>query len=110
MSAKTDRVRLRKAAGPDRPTYLNTSDVDRLMAIILALVSEVAAVRERLDTHERLADLGALPSTVGVEDFRASASNEAEREVWRDNYIKRLFRVIAEDIEALGEQPEIGPR
>ena len=106
MTGTADRARARKATGPDRPAYLNTGDIDRVMAILLALVSEVAAVRERLDTHERIADMGTLPGKAGIEAYRASPVDEAEREVWRDAYIKRLFRVITEDIEALADKPE----
>jgi hypothetical protein len=93
--------RPRKATGPDRQTYFDAGDVDRVMGVLLALVSEVAAIRERLDTHERLAD-------AGVEAYRADDTTEDQREAWRDAYIRRLFRVITEDVEALrrgGEGP-----
>lgn len=101
MSEAT-RARRRKAVGPDRPRYFDTSDVDRVMTILLALVSEVAAIRERLDTHERLAEAGTLPGGAEVEAYTADDAAEADREAWRDAYIKRLFRVITEDLEALG--------
>ena len=90
--------RPRKAAGPDRPSYLDGSDSDRLMAIMLALVSEVAAIRERLDTHERL---GRVATPELVEAYQVDAATEAAREVWRDGYIRRLFRVITEDIDGM---------
>ncbi len=94
-------TRPRKAVGPDRPTYFDAGDVDRVMAVLLALVSEVAAIRERLDTHERIADAGALPAGEAVEAYEPDAAAEARREAWRDSYIRRLFRVITEDVEAL---------
>ncbi len=94
----SDAKRPRKATGPDRPRYLDGGDTDRLMAIILALVSEVAAIRERLDTHERL---GSVATPESVEAYQADAATEAEREAWRDGYIRRLFRVITEDVDGL---------
>jgi len=93
--------RPRKAVGPDRQTYFDASDVDRVMSVLLALISEVAAIRERLDTHERLADGGVAPSVEAVEAYRADDTAEDQREAWRDAYIHRLFRVITEDVEAL---------
>lgn len=90
--------RPRKATGPDRPTYLDGGDSDRLMAIILALVSEVASIRERLDTHERL---GSVVTPALVETYRPDSATEAEREAWRDAYIRRLFRVITEDVDGM---------
>jgi hypothetical protein len=101
MTGDATSPRPRKAAGPERPTYFTTTDVDRVMAIVLALVSEVAAIRERLDSHERLAAVGAPASVEQVEAYLPDDAAEASREVWRDAYIKRLFRVITEDVEAL---------
>lgn len=101
MSGDKSASRLRKAIGPDRPRYLDNTDIDRVMAILLALVSEVASVRERLDTHERLAAGGALSVLDLVEAYRPDAATEASREVWRSGYIRRLFRVITEDVDAM---------
>jgi hypothetical protein len=103
----TERIwdkRPRKAVGPDRRAYFNDGDVDRVMAVLLALVSEVAAIRDRLDTHERIA--GAALGKEAVEAYRPDADAEADREAWRDAYIRRLFRVITEDLEALDRDGE----
>ena len=107
MSDPPPTSRPRKAAGPDRLTYFDSGDTDRVMAIVIALVSEVAAIRERLDAHERVAAAGALPAGAVVEAYRPDGPTEAEREAWRDGYIRRLFRVITEDIESLGR--DAGP-
>ncbi len=101
MTDDAPRPRLRKAVGPARPSYLDGADVDRVMAVLLALVSEVAAIRERLDTHERLAANQVAPAGGAVEAYAPDELTEAEREAWRDGYIRRLFRVITEDVEAL---------
>ncbi len=98
--------RPRKAIGPDRQTYFNDGDVDRVMAILLALVSEVAAIRDRLDTHERLADAGVAAGAEAVETYQPDPAAEADREAWRDAYIRRLFRVITEDVEALSRDAD----
>jgi hypothetical protein len=94
--------RLRKARGPERPTYLDRGDVDRVMAVLLALTSEVATLRERIDTHERLAAQGLAATPEQVEAHVPEPAAEAAREAWRDAYIRRLFRVISEDIEGAG--------
>lgn len=100
--------RPRKATGPARPRYLDDADIDKVMAVMLALVSEVASLRERLDTHERLAGED-LPATPGnVEAHQPTPEVEASREAWRDAYIRRLFRVFTEDIEALGRGADTG--
>jgi len=98
--------RPRKAVGPERRTYLNDGDVDRVMAVLLALVSEVAAIRERLDTHERLAASATPPDVAAVEAYTPDPATEDSREAWRDAYIRRLFRVITEDVEALAREAD----
>jgi hypothetical protein len=102
-AATTMQPRPRKATGPARPAYLADADVDKVMAVLLA--SEVAALRERLDTHERLAAQGLPATPAAVEAHEADAATEAEREAWRDACIRRLFRVFTEDIEALQRAP-----
>jgi hypothetical protein len=92
--------RPRKAQGPDRPVYFNQSDVDRVMAVVLALASEVAALRDRVDTHERVAGANAQ-----VEAYLPDPETLAARDAWREAYIRRLFRVFSEDVEALRAQP-----
>ncbi len=96
--------RPRKSVGPDRPAYLDHADVDRVMSVLLALVSEVASLRERIDSHEHLGRTGKLPSPEAVENFMPDAEIEQKREAWRDGYISRLFRVLTEDIESLKAQ------
>ncbi len=93
----TDRPR--KALGPERPVYFDANDIDRVMAVVLALASEVASLRERLDTHERLAG-----SMAQVEAYTPDPATIKERDAWRDAYISRLFRVFSEDIETLRAQ------
>jgi hypothetical protein len=100
--------RLRKAKGPERPTYLGRDDVDRVMAVLLALTSEVATLRERIDTHERLAAQGQAATPEQVELHVPEPVVEAEREAWRDAYIRRLFRVITEDVEGLDRSADPG--
>jgi hypothetical protein len=98
-SQKPQRSRARKAVGPDRPTYLHPEDIDKVMAIVLALMSETASIRARLDTHERLAAAGLPATPEAVEAFRPEPAVEAEREIWRQAYIKRLLRVMLEELD-----------
>lgn len=99
MNDVGDSKRPRRATGPDRPSYFDAADLDKVMAVLLALVSEVAAVRERLDAHERLGSLGDLPAVAAVEAYLPDRATEEAREAWRDGYIRRLFRVITEDLD-----------
>jgi hypothetical protein len=94
-------ARPRKALGPERPIYFDSSDVDRVMSVVLALASEVSALRDRVDTHERLAANGIVADAATIEAYTPDPATLEMRAGWRDAYIRRLFRVIVEDVEEL---------
>lgn len=54
-----------------RPYFFDDPNVDKLLAMIMALAGEVSVLRERLDTHERLAAVGKRPSAAEVENYSA---------------------------------------
>jgi len=86
--------RRRFANGPRRPQYLTAADVDKSVMMILALAAEVSALRERLDTHERLADCGSLPKTASVENYVPSDEVESTRASLRHSLIDRVTRLL----------------
>jgi hypothetical protein len=104
MTDEEQAPRARKAVGPDRQVYFGPADVDRVMAVVLALTSEVASLRDRIDTHERIAAAGGVANGAAVEAFEPDARAQDARQDWRDRYIRRLFRVFTEDAEALRRQ------
>ncbi len=88
--------RRRFANGPPRPKYLSAVDADRAVMMILALATEVSALRERLDTHEQLAAGGRLPEPAAVETYTPGADVEAARAAARRSLIERITRVLLE--------------
>lgn len=73
-------------------------DVDRLLSMVVALAGEVAVLHDRLDTHERLAAQGTLPTADQVEAFEASPELAAERERWRIRYLRRVMAQLSEEM------------
>jgi len=88
--------RRRFANGPPRPKYLAAGDADKAVMMILALAAEVSALRDRLDTHERLADGNQLPATPSVEAYVPTEAVEAARASTRRSLIDRITRVLLE--------------
>ncbi len=88
--------RRRYANGPPRPQYLTGVDADRAVMMILALAAEVSALRERLDTHERLAAAEQLPRPDAVEAYAPTEAIEAMRAAARRSLIDRVTRVLLE--------------
>ena len=64
--------------------------------MILALATEVSALRERLDTHERLAAVGRSAEPAAVEAYVPAADAEAARAAARRSLIERITRVLLE--------------
>ena len=93
------RPRKRVAKGPERPRYLESRDLDRMMVMFVALMSEVSALRDRLDTHEALADAEKPVKTDAVENYRLSESRLSRREQTRAGMLKRVLRALTEELE-----------
>ncbi|WP_293897719.1 hypothetical protein [Phenylobacterium sp.] len=110
--AQTDgarRPRRRWARGVDRPAYLQPGDLDRMMVMFVALMSEVSALRARVDTHEALLDGGTSPSTAAVEAYVPDDARGVARDAQRQAMLSRVLRAITEEREAAldGRKPEI---
>lgn len=71
----------------------------RLLAMCAALASELAIVRERLDTHERLAGQGKAATLEEVEAFTPTPADGAHRDGLRNRLIGVVFRPLVDDAE-----------
>ncbi|WP_375383512.1 hypothetical protein [uncultured Sphingomonas sp.] len=60
---------------------------DRLLGMVAALASEIAVLRERLDTVERLAGLDAA----AIDGFVPDAGAQAGRDALRRRLIDKIF-------------------
>jgi hypothetical protein len=100
--------RKRIAKGPARPRYLANRDMDRMMIMFVTLMGEVSALRDRLDTHEALADAGKPHRTEEVESFKLSEQREAQREQQRLAMARRVFRVMQEELDNSDEAVATG--
>ena len=95
--APARKPRRRFARGQARPSYLRPGDVDRVMIMLVALMSEVSALRDRLDTHEAVADLGGAATTAAIEAYELTPERHAQREAVREAMLKRVLRVVTEE-------------
>ena len=84
-----------------RPTFFDDPAIDQLMAIVMAMSAEMSVVYDRVDTIERLLDKKGTLSRDDIEAFRPDQDVEDERNVRRNEYIARLFRIIREERETL---------
>jgi hypothetical protein len=65
--------------------------------MLLATLSELSALRDRVDTHERLATAGLDAGMDAVEHYDQSDEVRAERALRRTQMIDRVFRILMEE-------------
>ena len=94
-----------KAKGK-RPWFFENPDVERVMNITLALMQELAVVRERLDTVERLLERDGTVTRDAIEAFEPTKSEADERGYWMQEYIARCLRILQQDREAIAKGKE----
>lgn len=63
------------------------------MTFLLELTTEVGVMRERLDTVERLLDDQGSVTRAAIEAYQPSPAVEAERNAWREAFLKRVYRM-----------------
>ena len=97
--------RRRWAKGHPRPRYLQPEDNDKIMIMLVALMSEVSALRDRLDTHEAISDFGEIATSAAIEAYELTSERHLAREANRQAMLKRVLRAITEERdEAAGEK------
>ena len=90
--------RVRTAKGR-RPYFFDDPNIDKLLAMIMALAGEVSVIRERMDTHERLARENMWATHEAIEDYESDEVAEAFRAQWRADYIGRILRIIQVELD-----------
>lgn len=98
----------RKAKGK-RPQFFESSESERLMSILMAVVEELAVTRERLDTVERLLENGGALDRGAIDAFHPNRQEAIERGLMNQEYLARVLRYLQQEREALEEQRRAGP-
>ncbi|GGY38566.1 hypothetical protein GCM10007148_03600 [Parvularcula lutaonensis] len=107
MAEKLDPLALAGAkAKGKRPWFLDNTDAERVLNITLVLMQEVAVMRERLDTIERLLERDGNITREAIEAFEPSKQEADERGLWQQEFIARCLRILQQDREALTEGKE----
>ena len=84
-----------KTAKGKRPVYFDNAEIDKLLAIVMALTGEVSILQERLDTIERLLEAKGVLEISDIEVYEPDEEVTKEREQRRADYIARVLRVLS---------------
>ena len=99
------RMASNKAKGA-RPYFLEDKAVERVLNITMAVAGEVAVMRERMDTIERLLEAKGILNRSEIEAFVPNDAQAEERQRWHAEYISRILRIVQQEVEALQQEPE----
>jgi hypothetical protein len=94
MAEKTDHP----LAEPRRPVPGIDPAIARLSEMLLAVLSELTVVRERLDTVERLIERNGLFGQGDIEAFVPTTEEDAVRTAIRKRQIQKAMRPLKDDI------------
>jgi hypothetical protein len=87
-----------KPAGK-RPYFLEPQ-VERVLAITMAVAQELAVSRQRVDTLERLLKAKGLLADGEIDAFAPDPQAATERAMWTQEYIARILRIVQQENEA----------
>jgi hypothetical protein len=96
-------VTLQIKAKGERPAYFADPAVDKNLSITLALAGEVAVLKDRLDTIERLLEAGQPVSRAAVDDYKPDVKVRAARDAWREQYLANVLRIVHQEREELAK-------
>ena len=92
----------RRAKGK-RPFFLDDPAVERVLSITMAVATELAVARERIDTLERLLVQRGVLQAGDIESFVPDPTAASAREAFSREYIARVLRIIDQDVQALND-------
>jgi len=94
-------VNLQKGAKGERPRYFDDPAIDKVLSMTLALAGEVAVMRDRMDSMERLMEKGLPISRAVLNAYVPDDTARAERDHWRATFLDVVLRAVHQEREAL---------
>ena len=95
--------KLGRVAKGKRPMYFHDPATDKLMAIVISLVSELAVTRDRLDALERMLEAEGTLSRAALDNLDLDEAATDERDRDRHDYIRRVMRIVTMELERPGD-------
>jgi hypothetical protein len=102
-------VQANRRAKGKRPQFFADPAVERVLAITMALVAELAVARERIDTLERVLITSGHLAPDAIEAFVPDAAAQSARDAMGRAYISRVLRILEQDVQAMqdGAEPSL---
>jgi hypothetical protein len=99
MSAETvTKMTARRAKGA-HPHFFDDANIDRLLTMMMNMAEEISVLRDRLDTHERVAAAKGAYTPADIEAYDAPDDVRAVRDTWRAKFLDRLLKTLEQDYD-----------
>ncbi|MEM1019091.1 MAG: hypothetical protein ACFBZ9_07235 [Sphingomonadales bacterium] len=102
----SDKIELQKKARGQRPEYFEDPAIDKVLSITMALAGEMAVMRDRLDTVERLLEAGDPVTRESINSYQPDVSVRDERDAWRESFLDIVLRRVHQEREELEAEAE----
>lgn len=103
-NAATDRPRVVKDAKGKRPSFYETPGLDQAMSMILVLANEMAVLRDRIDSIERVSARHGIDLAAEIETLVLDQEALEAREAWRQDFLERLYYLARKDAREAAEK------
>lgn len=84
-----------------RPFFLENTDTEKVLALTMAVAQELAVLRERQDTVERILEQKGLITQDEIDNFVPSKDQAEARGYWTQEYLARILRIYQQEAESL---------
>lgn len=102
MLSETDILNLATAkAKGKRPKYLSTPAEEHLLSMVMVLAEELAVMRERSDTLERLLDKYGVVNRVEIENYKPGKETGQARQKQHLQFTSRLLRSLRQEVDTM---------
>ena len=102
MLTETDILNLATAkAKGKRPSYLSTPAEEHLLSMVMVLAEELAVMRERSDTLERLLDKYGVINRVEIENYKPGKETGQARQKQHLQFTSRLLRSLRQEVDTM---------
>jgi hypothetical protein len=85
----------------ERPCFFDDPAIDQLLGMLLAMSAELAVVRDRLDTVERLLERKGVLVREEIEAYRPDEKVAQERRKLHQEFLQRFLRIVRDERERL---------
>jgi polyhydroxyalkanoate synthesis regulator phasin len=86
-----------------RPYFLEDPAVERVLNITMAIATELAVTRERLDTIERLLASKGILSKDDINKYVPDDDVAEERQLAHARYVAKILRIVQQEMESVAK-------